>query len=550
VSTDPLRRLSTRATPQSRRADPRQVPNNAGGYAFVADPVQRLRRFLVLGVEGGTYHVVERELAVANCEAALELAASDHAALLATVVDVSEAGSAPRPQPALFALALACSNGTADERRAAFAALPRVARTPTHLFTFLNYLRQFRGWSKAVNRGVSNWYLAKPLDRLAYQTVKYREREGWRHRDVLRLAHPKTTGARDALFGWLTHPDRDRLDIATRDDELRIVNGFERLRRQRSGSREVPGLIRDYGLPWEAVPDEHLNRPEVWEALLDAGLPQTALLRQLPRLTRLGLVTPLGPWTARVVNQLADVDRLRAARVHPLQVLVAQRTYASGRSDKGTSTWTPSRPVVDGLDAAFYAAFGAVPTTGRRLLLALDTSGSMTTSLIAKTPLTPREASAALALVTLAVEPNVEVIGFTGAGPAHPYHRSYRETPAVSPLDLSPRRRLDDVVRYVNGLTFGRTDCALPMLYALERGLEVDAFVIYTDSESWAGAVHPHEALRRYRERVNPAARLVVVGMTATELTVADPADSLSLDVVGFDTATPQLLADFAAGGV
>ncbi len=39
------------------------------------------------------------------------------------------------------------------------------------------------------------------------------------------------------------------------------------------------------------------------------------------------------------------------------------------------------------------------------------------------------------------------------------------------------------------------------MLYALEKRLEVDTFVVYTDSETWAGTVHPDEALRTYRER-------------------------------------------------
>jgi 60 kDa SS-A/Ro ribonucleoprotein len=41
-------------------------------------------------------------------------------------------------------------------------------------------------------------------------------------------------------------------------------------------------------------------------------------------------------------------------------------------------------------------------------------------------------------------------------------------------------------------------------------------------------------------------AKLVVVGMTATSFTIADPSDAGMLDVVGFDTAAPQVMADFA----
>ena len=70
--------------------------------------------------------------------------------------------------------------------------------------------------------------------------------------------------------------------------------------------------------------------------------------------------------------------------------------------------------------------------------------------------------------------------------------------------------------------------------------------MIYTDSETWAGDIHPAQALRDYRRASGMAARLVVVGMVSNGFTIADPADQGMLDVVGFDTATPQLIADFA----
>ena len=76
----------------------------------------------------------------------------------------------------------------------------------------------------------------------------------------------------------------------------------------------------------------------------------------------------------------------------------------------------------------------------------------------------------------------------------------------------------------------------------------VDTFVIYTDSETWAGDVHPAEALREYRRRSGIDARLVVVGMVSNGFTIADPNDRGMLDVVGFDAATPALIAGFASG--
>jgi 60 kDa SS-A/Ro ribonucleoprotein len=101
-------------------------------------------------------------------------------------------------------------------------------------------------------------------------------------------------------------------------------------------------------------------------------------------------------------------------------------------------------------------------------------------------------------------------------------------------------------VKSISGLPFGGTDCALPMVEAEKNRWPVDVFVVYTDSETWAGSIHPSQALRRYRERMGIAAKLVVVAMASNGFSIADPEDAGMLDVVGFDAAAPQLIADFA----
>ena len=116
---------------------------------------------------------------------------------------------------------------------------------------------------------------------------------------------------------------------------------------------------------------------------------------------------------------------------------------------------------------------------------------------------------------------------------------------ALTPLALSPRQRLDDVVKTVSGLPFGGTDCALPMLWAVKNRVETDVFVVYTDSETWAGEIHPVQALRQYRDKMGIPAKLIVCGMVSNGFSIADPDDAGMLDVVGFDTATPTVMHDF-----
>jgi 60 kDa SS-A/Ro ribonucleoprotein len=298
---------------------------------------------------------------------------------------------------------------------------------------------------------------------------------------------------------------------------------------QTADATEAAALIRAENLPREAVPTDLLNDPAVWTALLEC-MPLTALVRSLAKLTSVGVVRPLGDQLPLVLSAIGDVERIAAARLHPLAILLALCTYAQGQGDRGRLRWEPVQAVIDALNAAFYTAFRVVEPTGKRLLLALDVSGSMAVGRVAGSSLTPREASAAMALMTAATEANTHIAGFAGG---------------MVQLPLSPSMRLDDAVRAVSGLPFDRTDCAQPMLYALERGLRVDAFVVYTDSETWAGRIHPVQALRQYRERTGIAARLVVVGLVSNGFSIADPDDAGMLDVVGFDTASPAVIADF-----
>jgi 60 kDa SS-A/Ro ribonucleoprotein len=552
-----LKRIRLRRPPQSEAIPGSgQVANSAGGYAWAVDDWTRLRRFLVLGSEGGSYYASESILTRENAQAVERCLNADGPRAVAEIARVSEEGRAPKNDPALFALAMAAGLGDEATRKAALEALPRVARTGTHLFQFATFVEGFRGWGRSLRRAVGGWYAAQPADALAYQAVKYRQREGVTHRDVLRLAHPADSVSAGnptvdvspehaRLFEWIVRGGGT-------DGLPRLVEGFV-LAQEAETPAEAAELVREYALPREALKSEHLTSADVWEALL-ADMPMTATIRNLATMTRVGVVEPGSAGTATVVDRLGDRERIRRARVHPIALLAALRTYQAGHGARGQHTWNPVREVGDALDAAFYSAFANVEPADKRLLLALDVSGSMTGGHVAGVPgLSPRDASAALALVTAATEDRYEVVGFfagkrgwkTGAKGQWGYGAQ-----GLTPLPISPRQRLDDVIKTVDNLPFGGTDCALPMLYAQAQEGEIDTFVIYTDSETWAGDVHPVQALQDYRAASGIDARLVVVGMVSNGFSIADPSDPGMLDVVGFDTATPQLISEFARGAL
>jgi 60 kDa SS-A/Ro ribonucleoprotein len=210
-----LKRHGTRRVPQwAPIPGTGQVPNSAGGFAWEVDDWARLRRFLILGSEGGSYYATEWTLTRENAQAVERCIHEGGTRAVAEIARVSEEGRAPKNDPALFALAMAAGLGDEPTRRAALEALPRVARTGTHLFQFATFVEQFRGWGRSLRRAVGGWYASRPVDALAYQAVKYRQRGGVTHRDLLRLAHPaghvsagnpsiEVSAAHAALFEWI-----------------------------------------------------------------------------------------------------------------------------------------------------------------------------------------------------------------------------------------------------------------------------------------------------------------------------------------------------------
>jgi len=150
---------------------------------------------------------------------------------------------------------------------------------------------------------------------------------------------------------------------------------------------------------------------------------------------------------------------------------------------------------------------------------------------------------AVMAMVTARVEESTQMIGFTSGG-----GRGAGAGAGTTPINITKSTKLEQALQIMRALPMGSTDCSQPMLYALEGDKTFEAFCVYTDNETYAGKVHPHIALQRYRQKTNIPAKLVVVATAASPFTIADPTDAGMLDVVGMDAAAPAVIADFIRG--
>lgn len=501
-----------------------QVANNGGGYGYAVSPFTQLERFLILGSEGGTYYASEKNLTKENAVNVLRCVELDGRRTVDCIVGVSDSGRALKNDPALFALALAASAKDPSTRVYALSVLPKVARIPTHLFHFVTFVLQFRGWGRGLKRAIANWYQEQDVDKLAYGMVKYQQRDGWSHRDLLRLTHPKTNDpVRNAAYKWAVDGPEGIESIPA------VIQAFEWAKG--STGNTLVDLIHTYNLSREMLPTEALTKPEVWEALLEK-MPPHAMLRNLGNMSKVGLLKPLSAAETFVADKLSSDEAAQLFaknRVHPVAILIALKQYSAGRGLLGKGEWIVSQRVVDALNEAFYLAFKYAEPTGKNFFYSVDVSGSMSWGNTG-TPLTPAEGAAAMSLALAKVEKNYAIYGFA--------------TNLVD-LKITPKMRLDDVLRVTQMNNFGSTNAAAPIEFAIKNKLSVDCFVTITDNDVNSGK-HPHQMIEKYRQITGNPAKLVVIAMTPTKFTIADPNDPFSMDVSGFDASVPQAIQEFA----
>ena len=488
------------------------------------------------------------------------------------IKNIGLAGHAPKQNPIMFALAICARSNDADTKNAAYDALNALCRIPTQLFQFVKYCKTMNdtssGWGRAHRRGIIAWYAnkAKCPQRLGRLVTKYNGRGGWKHKDLFRLTHIKTTTVTRIIEKNEKKPNNkpdnkpnsDVLMVVVKylmkglnaakklvDEEMADNDGvkevmvyLEGVNKSRTCNNEddMVELIKTHGLEREHIPTQFLNSKKVWESLLKS-IEVTAVIRNLGKMTKLGLINDESEVQHCIVAKVTDVQVLKDARVHPFDVLLTLKTYSKGEGKKGKLTWKPNKNVQEALEKAYYLSFTAVKPTNKRYLLAIDVSDSMDKPCVGSNTISCRDAAAAMIMTTVRTETNCDIVAFSDV---------------LTPFSISKSDTIDQVVDNCSRLPAGPTDCALPMIWAQEKKKTYDVFIVYTAKEILDDKLHPYRALQDYRKQDENLkdSRLIVVGMTSERFNIADPDDSGMLDIIGFDIGVADIIAKFSRGEI
>jgi len=270
---------------------------------------------------------------------------------------------------------------------------------------------------------------------------------------------------------------------------------------------------------------------DIQRALLE-NMPMTALIRNLGAMTSSGLLKPLSDEVSLVIDKITDEEALKISRIHPMSVLMALKTYASG-SSMTTDNWNPISDIREALEDAFYSSFSYVERTGKKHLFGIDVSGSMAWSALGDSGLTPREAAAVIAMTYARTEENYDMMAFSSG---------------LVDLHITATDSLDTVIRKTSTWNGGATDCTLLIRYAIDYCLDVDVFVTLTDNETWCGNGPPFKWLKKYRKKFNKDAKMAVLAFSSNGFTIADPSDAGMMNIAGLDANVPKTLSSFASG--
>ncbi|KAK2822107.1 hypothetical protein Q5P01_022172 [Channa striata] len=519
--------------------------STGGGCPWEVSDKAKLCRFLCYGSDGDIYTARdEGHVSMDSAGALLSLLQEGRGAeVVEEIKRFSQDGRAVRLGPSLFALALCSQHSELKTRQAAFKALREVCRDPARLFSFIQYKKELKEgmkcgiWGRALRKAVSDWYNEQDAMSLAAAVTKCKQREGWSHHDLLRLSHTKPANEAIALIskyitkGWkdvqVTYADKESSEEVGK--VLSYLEVVEKVKHS-CDETEVINLIEEHKLEREQLLTDHLKSKQVWRALLKE-MPLESVLKILGRMTSNKIFEPGSSETQALCERIESETALKKAKIHPFSILLSSENYKRGQGYQGKIKWEPDSSILRAMDVAFYKSFMNVEPVGKRFIVAVDVSTSLS-SVVPGTSISTAVAAAAITMIFARTETDTQVLAYSEGD----------LVPCSVSADMSLAQTTVELVK----IPGGSTDCTLPITWATENDKTVDVFIILTNNPLWTFTASPVESLKKHRQKSGANSKLVMVGLTSIGQAIADMEDRGLLIICGFDLGALSVIRNLA----
>jgi len=515
-------------TPQNKPIPGRESEmkkNLAGGYSFKASDWTALRRWLLVGSMSGAYYQGKEEMTEANIKVLNRCIKANASKVGEEIIDASKKGTSVHTP--IFALVV-LSMGDASSKNVFRDIFNSVIRTASHLYEFTSYVKDMRGFGSVIHKAVNGWLDAKEAKELEYQLLKYQNRNGWTHADILRKFKPKTEDVnKNSVYKWAVGKGFNIVEA----NGLNRIAGYEILKSASTSEDAVILMINDLKLTHEMIPANIKRTTGIWEALFH-NMPVGATIRNLGNLTEKGIFKNVA--NLDLLEKKLSKENLAKAYIHPINFASALLVYQSGgHLGRSKLTWNTVPRILDIMNQGIQDCFEVLEPTGKQFFYALDVSGSMTGNMVGNMWLAPYQVAGILALASVKSEKNYFVGGF--------------DTRFKVLQRITKNCSYSEIVDWGSGVwpgNFGGTNASVAYDYAIKNDIFADVFVFVTDSESWTGHRHPSQALKEYRSKINPNAKSIYITLVpySDRVSLVDPKDPRSYDVASFTSQTPKMI--------
>lgn len=497
-------------TPASKKLNTNnwvESTNNAGGAAFSFPDKLALAQFAVTGTFSNTFYTdAETQLAKVK-----ELALKVDSVFLAKLAVYSRESAFMKDMPA-FLLAVLHGRGETALLATVF---PRVVNSFKMLSNFMQIVRSGavgrKSFGSTTKRIIQNWLDNKTALEVFNGSIGLSDPSV---ADMIKMVHPKADGeAKNAVFAYITESKGYIEKMGNLPEEIQL---FEKLKK--GEATQVPNI------PFRALTNIDLNEAQ-WRSIA-ANMPFNTLRQNLNMLAKRGVFKAQAA-VDEAVAKLSNPDIVRKVKVFPYQLFTA---YLNVDAELPIE-------IKNALQDAAEVATENVPSFGGKVVVALDVSGSMSSSVMGFRPGVPAskmrtiDVASLVASTILRQNKNARVIPFDTR---------------VHSVSLNPRDSIMTNAATLAKFGGGGTNCALPLAQLNSENANADLVIYVSDNESWHGGRYGTAEQWSTFKRRNPKAKLVNIDVQASAHSqVPDTKDVLNIG--GFSDVIWTVIEKFAS---
>lgn len=413
-------------------------------------------------------------------------------------------------------------------------------------------------FSAGLKSMLQKWYDKQSLEILTEMIGEHRKLNGWRHRDIVALAHIKFEDEEkkkvvDVAF------KRGSKFVAENTDESAAVKKLVDICRARMSEdpKEVSDLVSQHKLRFEHLPSALYKSPEIWEKCLPS-LTYSDLLNCVHILQDLNLLSQQQPLAKKVGFAIGNPKTLKEAKLHPFKLYTELQLYEHNeryvenvhethRAKKVAKlSLTPNKEIIKKLRTAFEQSFDHYPITGARLIITLDNRHGMYSKKVLSRHtskyISCMEASLIIALTYLKRERDVKILTYTDD----------EAEGGIEILSLQRSMSFEDALKFCETRKRKKTlnSLDLPWNFAKAKGFKADVFLTITDSVIRNAPLGkpPTPAINAYKKAVNISnVRHIILGLTNPKRTfeTLGPEEGRILEIAGFTPNTAKVMDEF-----